>query len=92
MTNLPLGGFPSESDEMAGRFVGFSENVGHQMTYILLTEETNKIIYRSRVKLAALQPNKRLEWDPGGSEDDHHNHNKVSSIEPNNNNDTSQFI
>ena len=51
-------GVPSESDEMAGRFVGFSENVGHQITYIILTEETNKIIYHSRVKHAALQPKK----------------------------------
>ena len=52
------GGVPSKSDETARRFVGFSENVGHQMTYIILTEETNNIIYHSRVKLAALQPNK----------------------------------
>ena len=85
VTNLPSGGFPSKSDEMAGRFVGFSENVGHQMTYIILTEETNMIIYLSRVKLAALQPNKQLKWDPGGLEDDHHNNNEASYIEQNNN-------
>ena len=60
------GKFPSESDEMAGRFIGFSEHVGHQMTYAILTEDTNKIIYRSRVKLASFQPNLRLDWDPGG--------------------------
>ena len=77
---------------MARRFVSFSENVGHQMTYIILTEETNKIIYRSRVKLAALQPNKGLEWDPGGPENDHHNNNEASSIEPNDNDDMTQFI
>ena len=58
------GRFPSESDEMAGRFVGFSEHVGHQMTYAILTEDTNKIIYRSRVKLASLQPNIQLASTP----------------------------
>ena len=41
------GRLPSESDEMAGRFVSFSEHVGHQMTYAILTGDTNKIIYRS---------------------------------------------
>ena len=52
------------------------------MTYIILTEETNKIIYRSRVKLATLQPNKRIEWDPGGSADESNNDDEASPSEP----------
>jgi hypothetical protein len=49
--------FPSSSDELPGRFVGFSENVGHQMTYKILTTDTLKVIHRSRIKLATLDPN-----------------------------------
>jgi len=44
--------FPSESPESSGRFVGFSENVGHDMTFTILTDKTNKIIYRSEVRTA----------------------------------------
>ena len=39
--------FPSQSNELVGRFVGFSEHAGHSMTYIVLAEDTNKIMYRS---------------------------------------------
>ena len=52
--------FPSQSDECAARFVGFSENVGHQMTYILLNSETQRIIYRSRIRAARHGENLRL--------------------------------
>ena len=63
--------FPSASNEMSGRFVGFSEHVGHQMTYKVLTDDTQKVIYRSSVKLAELDPNIRLhDPDPGGPADD----------------------
>ena len=55
------GGFPSQSNEDAGRFVGFSEDVGHTMTYKVLTDDTNKIIYRSRIKLSSLMPNARID-------------------------------
>ena len=59
--------FPSSSNEISGRFVGFSEHVGHQMCFKVLTDDTQKIIYRSRLKLAALDPNLRLhDPDPGG--------------------------
>jgi hypothetical protein len=57
--------FPSASDELSGRFVGFSEHVGHQMTYKILTDDTMKVIYRSRIKLATLDPNLRLD-EPSG--------------------------
>ena len=53
--------FPSKSNEDVGRFVGFSEKVGHTMTYKILTSKTNKIIYRSRIKLSSIQENKRAE-------------------------------
>ena len=42
--------FPSTSTEKAGHFVGFSENVGHTLTYAILTDDTNKIIYCSEVR------------------------------------------
>ncbi len=49
------------SDKSAGRSVGFSETVGHSMTYIVLTDDTNKIIYRSRISIANLDPNRQLD-------------------------------
>ena len=53
--------FPSASDEVLGRFVGFSENVGHSMTYKVLTDDTLKVLYRSRIKLASVDPNLRID-------------------------------
>jgi hypothetical protein len=60
--------FPSDSRERRGHFVGISEHVGHAMTYMILTDDTNKIIHRSNVR-TALDPttsNKRV--DPPGGE------------------------
>jgi hypothetical protein len=59
--------FPSESDELPGRFIGFSEDSGRQMTYLVLTDDAKKVIPRSHIKLASLDPNLRLEND---NEDD----------------------
>ena len=43
--------FPSDSSEKLGRFVGVADNVGHALTYkVLSTEE--KIIFRSRLRSA----------------------------------------
>ena len=47
--------FPSSSRELKGRFVGIAENVGHAMTFKILTDDTQKIIYRSNVR-SALDP------------------------------------
>jgi hypothetical protein len=47
--------------ELSGRFVGFSENVGHQMTFEILTEDNLKVIHQLRIKLAELDPNLRLD-------------------------------
>ena len=41
--------FPSESKEERGRFVGIAENVGHAMTYKILTDNTNKVIFHSAI-------------------------------------------
>ena len=43
--------FPSDSTECLGRFVGIAENVGHAMTYKILTDN-DKIITRSVVRSA----------------------------------------
>ena len=56
--------FPSESNERLGRFVGFSTHVGHGMTYKILTSDTQQIIYRSRIRLASIQPNLRIDPPP----------------------------
>ena len=53
-------GFPSDSDELPGYFVGFSESVGDVMTFKILTAHTNKIIYRSNVRSAVNTDQKNL--------------------------------
>jgi hypothetical protein len=56
--------FPSESKELCGRWVGVSENVGHFMTYKVLTDDTPRIIHGSNIRSAA-DPNARnLRLDP----------------------------
>jgi hypothetical protein len=50
--------FPSESKELRGQWVGVSENVGHFMTYKILTDDTRQIIHRSNIRLVA-DPNAR---------------------------------
>ena len=44
--------FPSGSTEGRGCWVGIAENVGHAMTYKILTDDTKKVIYRSNVHSA----------------------------------------
>jgi hypothetical protein len=50
--------FPSESKELCGQWVGVSKNVGHFMTYKILTDDTRWIIHRSNIHSAA-DPNVR---------------------------------
>jgi hypothetical protein len=52
--------FPSDLRERRGRFVGISGHVGHAMTYMILTDDTQKIIHQSNVRTALhpLSPNK----------------------------------
>ena len=44
--------FPSDTREKQGRFVGIVEHVGHAMKFKVLTDDTNKVIYRSNVRPA----------------------------------------
>ena len=59
--------FPSESNEELGWVVGISENVGHSMTYKILTKKTQMIIHRASLRSAekATFPNKKVDnkWD-----------------------------
>jgi hypothetical protein len=50
--------FLSKSKELCGRWVGVSENVGHFMTYKILTDDTRRIIHCSNIHSAA-DPNAR---------------------------------
>jgi hypothetical protein len=56
--------FPSESKELHGQWVGVSENVGHFMTYKIMTGDTRRIIYHSNIR-SATDPNaQNLHLDP----------------------------
>ena len=60
--------FPSQSNEKRGHWVGFAENKGDQLTWKILTDDTNTIIIRSAVRSATkTSPNLRL--DPPQVED-----------------------
>ena len=60
--------FPSQSNEKRGHWVGFAENKGDQLTWKILTDDTNTIIIRSAVRSATkTSPNLRL--DPPKGED-----------------------
>ena len=41
-----------KSDEIRGRFVGFAWDVGHVLTFKILTDDTHRVIKRSQVRLA----------------------------------------
>ena len=41
-----------KSSEIRGRFVGFAEGVGHALTFLILRDDTGKVIARSQVRLA----------------------------------------
>ena len=58
--------FPSKSKEGKGRIVGISEHVGHALTYKILTDDTQKIIYRSLVRpVSPDDVNLRPSTEPG---------------------------
>ena len=54
--------FPHDSNEKIGRFVGVADNVGHALTYKILSDE-NTILYRSKIRSATKTDvkNRRLE-------------------------------
>lgn len=55
-------GWPSESKEKSGRWVGIAENVGDALTYKVLTDDTKRIITRSAVRPRddSINPNHRV--------------------------------
>ncbi len=60
--------FPSESRESRGHFVGFAEHVGHAMTFKVLSDDTQKVLYCSNI-CSALEPGlQNLRVDPIGGE------------------------
>ena len=60
--------FPSEFTEKLGYFVGIAENVGHALTFKILTKDTSKIIYRSRIRSAMKPSERNLRIDFEGTE------------------------
>ena len=62
--------FPSGSREKRGYFVGIAENVGHAMTFKILTDDTNKVIYRSNVRPAHTVADRNRRLDLLGGESD----------------------
>ena len=63
-------GFPTESEEGVGHVVGISENVGNALTWMILTDDTHKVLYRSQVRpFDASDTNLRAESLLGGEED-----------------------
>ena len=53
-------GFPSNTAKRMGRFVGFGESVGDALTFKILTDNTQKILYRSSIRSALTEEEPRL--------------------------------
>jgi len=53
-------GFPSDTAERMGRFVGFGESVGDALTFKILTDDTQKILYRSLISSVLSEEERRL--------------------------------
>ena len=66
--NEPDHRFPSQSNENRGHWVGFAENKGDQLTWKILTDDTNTIIIRSAVR-SATKTSSNLRLDPPQGED-----------------------
>ena len=56
--------FPTDSREKRGRFVGIAENVGHSMTFKVLTDDTQRVICRSGIRSALDSSSSNLRLDP----------------------------
>ena len=60
--------FPSDSKESHGHFVGFAEHVGHAMTFKVLADDSQKILFHSGIH-SALEPGQQnLRVNPLGGE------------------------
>ena len=62
--------FPSETAESRGRFVGFADHVGHALTFAILTDDTNKIVYRSEVRSAVNTTHPNLRANNWGDDEE----------------------
>ena len=60
--------FPSDPGEKSGRFVGFAETVGDVFTYKILTDDTQKIIFRSEIRSAEPGNDQNLRIPPAPDE------------------------
>ena len=56
--------FPGTSDEKRSHYVGISESIGHSMTFIIVTDDTNTRIERSVVRSAKPKETANLREDP----------------------------
>ena len=56
--------FPSDTIEEHGYFVGIAENVGHAMTFKILTSSTDKILCSSNVRPANDPTSLNIRADP----------------------------
>ena len=55
-----------KSEEIRGRFVGFAWDVGHAMTFKVLTDDTQRVIKRSKLRLAKVgENNLKLDVEAG---------------------------
>jgi len=62
--------FPSQSNQIEVRFLGYAENVGHSMTFKVYNELTKTVLYRSVVKKVQddLDRNRRVMSDDGNND------------------------
>jgi len=59
--------FPSDSCKLHRHWVGVAENVGHAMSFKILTDNTHKVLHRSNIQMAltqmALTPDEQIfDW------------------------------
>ena len=76
--------FPYDTREKKGHFVGIAENIGHAMTYKILTDDTRKLICRSNIRSAldSSAPNLRLDLSDGDYKDRMHTLSKENQAYP----------
>ena len=67
-----------KSSEIRGRFVGFAWSVGHALTFKVLTDDTQRIIHRSRLRLAKeMENNLKLDVEAGAVPERFYIHSKL---------------
>ena len=59
---------PSNSEEKRGRFAGFATDVGHSLTFLMLTDDTKKVTPRSVVRSGDDGANSNLRTDEWGDD------------------------